>query len=68
MTKVGMMLYGYCTGYFGSYSFCDKRIEAVGIDWIVARDGDGYLHFAYFDRPEEMDNMIAAWSKKDDDD
>ena len=32
-----MILYGFCGGAFGRDSYDDKRIEAVGPDWIVAR-------------------------------
>jgi hypothetical protein len=38
MILVGQVLKGYCGGYFGSRSYGAKRVEAVGIDWIVARD------------------------------
>ena len=34
---VGTILYGYCGGHFGDFSFSDKQIEAIGLDWIVAR-------------------------------
>ncbi len=40
---VGQLLRGYCAGFFGrdSYSYQDKRVEAIGYDWIVARTDDG---------------------------
>ncbi len=44
---VGQMLYGYCAGYFGRDSYCDKRVEAVGADWVVVRCEDGSPNFAY---------------------
>lgn len=43
----GDVLHGYCGGYFGRDSYDDKRVEAVGADWIVARDSRGYVHFAH---------------------
>ena len=44
--QIGQMLYGYCRGVFGRDSYGDKRIEAVGIDWIVVREDDGISNFA----------------------
>lgn len=39
--RVGDMLYGYCGGYFGRDGYYDKRVEAIGSDWVVARAEDG---------------------------
>lgn len=36
--KVGDILYGFCNGYFGIESYENKIVEAVGSDWIVARE------------------------------
>lgn len=44
--QIGQMLYGYCGGYFGRDSYDNKRIEAIGIDWVVAREGNGMPNFA----------------------
>lgn len=60
---VGTMLYGYCNGFFGKYSFDDKRIEAIGADWLVARDIDGVPLFAHFGDKDEMLNLIKEWSR-----
>ena len=38
MIRVGDKLYGFCEGYFGRDSYNDKRVEAVGADWVVARE------------------------------
>lgn len=38
--RVGTRLYGYCGGCFGRDSYDDKRVEAIGADWLIAR-GDG---------------------------
>lgn len=43
---VGQPLYGYCGGWFGRDSYRDKRVEAVGVDWVVARDEGGEAHCA----------------------
>jgi len=37
MLAVGTVLYGFCGGAFGRDSYDDKRVEAVGVDWVVAR-------------------------------
>jgi hypothetical protein len=60
---IGTMLYGFCNGYFGCGSYEDKIIEAVGVDWIVARDSTGHPVFAKFDRPDEVRDFIAQWSR-----
>ena len=53
---VGTILYGYCNGYFGD-TYDDKRVEAMGADWIVAREIDSADNFPYF---AEFDNGIMA--------
>ena len=44
--NVGDTLYGFCGGYFGRDSYSDKRVEAIGKDWVVARDDNGRVQFA----------------------
>ncbi|HDY66769.1 MAG TPA: hypothetical protein ENH85_03140 [Candidatus Scalindua sp.] len=39
--QIGQILYGYCGGFFGRESYEDKRIEAIGFDWVVVREIDG---------------------------
>lgn len=48
MLAVGMVLEGYCGGYFDRESHGDKRVEAIGADWVVARrmDADADPEFA----------------------
>lgn len=43
--RIGDMLYGFCGGCFGRDSYYDKRVEAIGSDWVVARDSDGQVVF-----------------------
>jgi len=46
VVMVGAKLYGYCGGCFGD-SYNDKRVEAIGFDWVVAREIDsGQVVFA----------------------
>lgn len=42
---VGTVLHGYCGGFFGDV-YEDLRVEAVGVDWVVAREESGVVHFA----------------------
>jgi hypothetical protein len=66
MINIGQKLYGYCNGYFGRDSYSDKRIEAIGIDWIVVRelDSDEKPNFVSFSDRQEMETMIEKWSIK----
>jgi hypothetical protein len=43
IVQVGDILHGYCGGYFGRDLYACKRVEAVGPDWVVCRDLDGYV-------------------------
>lgn len=62
---IGMMLYGYCNGYFGRDSYEDKRIEAIGHDWVVVRDQEtGTPNFASFKTNGEMTAYLANWCQK----
>lgn len=36
--RVGDVLYGYCGGFFGRDSYGDKRVEAIGADWVIVRN------------------------------
>ena len=39
--RIGDVLYGYCGGWFGRDSYAPKRVEAIGVDWVVVRGDDG---------------------------
>lgn len=41
MIRVGTLLFGYCGGAFGRDSYDIKRVEAIGADWVVARNQQG---------------------------
>lgn len=51
--RVGDPLYGYCGGYFGD-SYWDKRVEAIGADWVVARDDTEHRARLYVGDPERL--------------
>lgn len=47
MILVGSIIQGFAGGYFGRDSYEDRRVEAVGVDWVVARGvDDGAPQFA----------------------
>lgn len=67
MCNVGKIIYGFCNGFFGRDSYSDKRIEAEGFDWIVARgmnDENAYPEFAIFNDEEEKNKYIKEWNEK----
>jgi len=42
---VGDKLHGLCGGAFGSDSYGEKTVEAIGRDWVVVREGGRILLF-----------------------
>ena len=65
--RIGMILYGYCEGYFGRDSYGPKRIEAIGNDWVVVREGDE-PNFASFQDVDQdgMNELCIKWSQEKD--
>lgn len=51
--RVGDTLYGLCEGCFGRDSYSDKRVEAVGADWVIVRYEDGGID-CYGGAPEDL--------------
>lgn len=51
--RVGTLLRGFCHGAFGRDSYDDKRVEAIGADWVVARESDGVVR-VYYGSAEEL--------------
>ena len=43
---VGDVIHGFAGGVFGRDSYTCRRIEAIGIDWIVTRNKNGVAEFA----------------------
>ena len=66
MSNIGKVLYGFCNGYFGRDSYEDKRIEAEGVDWIVARatEEDYLPEFCSFENEEKKQEYINEWGKE----
>lgn len=52
--RVGDILYGYCGGAFGRDRYGEKRVEAIGADWVVAREDGKDPVFAQC-RPSELE-------------
>lgn len=66
MCNIGRLIYGFANGYFGRDSYNDKRIEAEGVDWIVARGIEsGVPEFANFANEGEKNELIKKWSIPD---
>lgn len=62
---IGDVLDGFCGGFFGRDSYCDKRIEGEGRDWIVAREEvTQTLCFATFDNEIQKESLIETYRKK----
>jgi len=59
--KIGQLVYGFCGGIFGREfnSYGNKRVEAIGFDWIVLRDEDGNIHFAEGDDVQLLENYTT---------
>lgn len=58
--QVGDVITGFCGGWFGRDSYGDKHVEAVGSDWVVAREDNGELVFA--ERPHmDVPAMLAQY-------
>ena len=64
---IGTVLYGYCDGYFGRDDSGDKRIEAIGADWIVVRYindlNEGCTGFCSFKDTAEMEENVKRWGR-----
>ena len=54
MLRVGDLLYGFCGGSFGRDSYSNKRVEAIGSDWVVAREVDSGDVLWYYGSPEDL--------------
>ena len=54
MICTGTILQGFCRGYFGRDSYEDKIVEAIGVDWIVAREVDSGKVVFTNTSPEEL--------------
>jgi hypothetical protein len=67
-TWTGKKIYGYCNGYFDRdhYHVYEHTIEAIGDDWVIARDTDnekkGRVYLAHFDEDSEpMEILLTKW-------
>ena len=51
--RIGDVLHGFCGGAFGRDSYADKRVEAIGTDWVVVRNTEDGVEF-FWGNPEEL--------------
>jgi hypothetical protein len=56
MLRVGQLLKGFCGGCFGRDSYEDKRVEAIGTDWVIVRNSSGEPEF-YHGNPEDLETI-----------
>jgi hypothetical protein len=61
MLIVGDVLLGYCGGEFGRDSYGNKRVEALGADWVVVRNSLGDVEFA---SGEDVHDRLAQFCKR----
>lgn len=47
--QVGDLIYGYCGGIWGNEGlvFHERRVEAIGADWVVVRNSGGNVEMFY---------------------
>lgn len=58
----GKVYYGHFGGYFGRDTYGPITVEAVGTDWIVARDTHGVVQFAGFQSREHLLREVREWA------
>ena len=56
--RVGQPINGFCQGMLGRDSFGDRRVEALGHDWVVLRDNYGIAEF-FHGVPEELERAAS---------
>lgn len=59
MLRVGQVLDGFCGGYFGRDSYSPKRVEAMGVDWVVVRNDEGRVECAFVE-PEFLERFVET--------
>lgn len=68
--RIGAILYGNCEGWFGKNCYNEKRVEAIGVDWVVARDDAGDVLFANLAEsegwcPDDLEKFTTEEAKKE---
>jgi hypothetical protein len=60
--RVGERFNSYCNGMFGRDEYGEKRVEAVGCDWIMVRTENNYPVVGYFRGGlEAAIDMFESW-------
>lgn len=71
MIHIGLLIYGHCDGKFGRDHYGKYRIEAIGGDWLVARNAQQIytdhpdIAFCTFRGPNELREAVKRWSSED---
>ncbi len=59
---IGVVLKGFCNGHFGRDSYEDKRVEAIGEDWLVAREVEsGNVVFAH--GADSLEKLLKSYEE-----
>lgn len=58
--RVGAVFRGFCHGAFGRDSYDDKRVEAIGHDWVVVREISSGVVYLWAGSPEELVQMTEC--------
>lgn len=59
MIRIGTTLYGFCGGCFQNDSHTDKRVEAIGADWIVVREIESGIPDVAFTSTEQLEKYTV---------
>lgn len=65
--QIGQVIYGFAGGYFGRDSYSDKRVEAVGVDWVVCREIGDEFAIPIFAAGPNVHDQLAEYTKRPDD-
>lgn len=58
--QVGQVIHGFAGGAFGRDSYACRRVEAIGVDWVVTRNWAGWPEFTT--RLDGLSEAANDWS------
>ena len=53
MLRIGQEINGFCWWVFGSYSYSERRVEAIWHDWVILRNSQWNIEL-YEWNPEDL--------------
>lgn len=61
MLRIGHVIHGYCGGIWGNEALVyeERRVEALGVDWVVVRNDGGAVEF-YVGDPDELLEYVSG--------